>query len=181
VFIVIGKSAKSQCFKNVKKLPVTYYANSKVWMTSEIFRDFLHALQASFSALCRKILLFADNCVAHSAGTSSLKNVKVVFTPPNCTSITQPLDLGVIKCFKQVYRKQLVQKAVCLMGAGKGVQLKIDILRAIHFIVSAWQQVTQSTNQNRFVKCGHVKKNEEGSDVTETDGSGEDDSTQDED
>jgi hypothetical protein len=87
----------------------------------------------------------------------------------------------VIKYFKQVYRKQLVQRAVCLMDAGKGVQLKIDILRAIHFTVLAWQQVTQSTIQNCFVKCGHVKKNEQGSDVTEIDGSGEDDGTKDED
>jgi hypothetical protein len=57
-----------------------------------------------------------------------------------------------------------VQRAVRLMDTGKGVQLKIDILQAIHFNVSAWQQVTQSTIQNWFVKCGHMKKNEEGSD-----------------
>jgi hypothetical protein len=79
--IVIRKSSKPQCFKNVKKLSVTYYANSKAWMT-EIFRDFLHALDASFGALGRKILLFADNCAAHSPDTPSLRNVKVVFYPP---------------------------------------------------------------------------------------------------
>jgi hypothetical protein len=67
------------------------------------------------------------------------------------------------------------------MDTGKGVQLKIDILQAIHFIVLAWQRVTQSTIQNCFVKCGHLKKNEEGSDVTETDRSDEDDGMQDED
>jgi hypothetical protein len=150
-------------------------------MTSEIFTDFLRALDASFGALGRKILLFTDNCATHSSDTSSLRNVNVVSYPPNCTSIIQPLDLGVIKCFKQVYRKQLVQRAVCLMDSRKGVQLKIDILQAFHFIVSAWQQVTQSAIQNCFVKCGHVKKNEEGSDVTEIDGSGEDDGMQDED
>jgi hypothetical protein len=147
---------------------------------SEIFRDFLHALDASFSALGR-IILFADNCGAHSPDTSSLRNVKGGFYPPNCTSIVQPLDLGVIKCFKQVYRKQPVQRDVCLMDAGKGVQLKINILWAIHFIVLAWQKVTQSTIQNCFVKCDHMEKNEEGSDVTEIDGSGEDDGPQDED
>jgi hypothetical protein len=61
------------------------------------------------------------------------------------------------------------------MDAGKRVQLKIHILYATHFIVPAWQQLTQSTIHNCFVKCGHVKKNEEGSDMTEVDGSGEDD------
>jgi hypothetical protein len=67
------------------------------------------------------------------------------------------------------------------MDAGKGVQLEIDILRAIHFIVSAWQQVTQSTIQNCFVRCSHVEKNQEGLDMMEVDGSGEDDVMQGED
>ena len=91
--------------------------------------------------------------------------MKVVFYPRNCTSVIQPLDLGVIKCLKQAYRKQLVQRAVCLMDAGKGVELKLDILLAIHVIVLAWQQVTQSTILNCFVKCVHVKKNDKGSDM----------------
>jgi hypothetical protein len=71
-----------QCFKNVKKLPVTYYSNLKAWKTSEIFRDFLHALDTSFGATGRKILLFVDNCAALSPDTSSLRHVKVVFYPP---------------------------------------------------------------------------------------------------
>jgi hypothetical protein len=54
------------------------------------------------------------------------------------------------------------------MDARKGVHLKINILCAIHLIVLVWQQVTQATIQNCFVKCGHVK-NQEVSDVTEVD------------
>jgi hypothetical protein len=50
-------------------------------MTSEIFRDFLQALDASFGALGTKILLFVDICAAHSPDASSLRNGKVVFTP----------------------------------------------------------------------------------------------------
>jgi hypothetical protein len=72
----------------------------------------------------------------------------------------------------KVYRKQLVQRVVS--------QLKVGILCIIHFTVSAWQQVTQSTMQDCFVKCGHVK-NQEGSEMTEVNRSGEDDVTQDED
>jgi hypothetical protein len=93
-------------------------------MMLEIFRDFQYALDASFGALGRKILRFVDNCAVHSPDTSSLRNIKVGLHPlsPKCTIVIQPLDLGLIKCFKQVYRKQLVQRAVCL-DAGKGVQL----------------------------------------------------------
>ena len=33
--IVIGKSPKPRCFKNVKKLPTKYDVNSKAWMTTD--------------------------------------------------------------------------------------------------------------------------------------------------
>jgi hypothetical protein len=41
--IVIGKSSKPRCF-DVKKLPIKYHANSKAWMTTEIFCSFFHSL-----------------------------------------------------------------------------------------------------------------------------------------
>jgi hypothetical protein len=45
------------------------------------FSETLHALDASFGALGRKILLFVDNCATHSPDTSNLRNVNVFFTP----------------------------------------------------------------------------------------------------
>lgn len=35
--LVIGKSKKTRCFKNIRSLPVTYENNVKSWITSEIF------------------------------------------------------------------------------------------------------------------------------------------------
>ena len=35
--MVIGKSLKPRCFKNVKNLPVEYTANKKAWVTSTFF------------------------------------------------------------------------------------------------------------------------------------------------
>jgi hypothetical protein len=35
--IVIRKSPKPRCFKNIKKLPSKYHANNKAWMTTDIF------------------------------------------------------------------------------------------------------------------------------------------------
>jgi hypothetical protein len=43
--IVIGKSSKPRCFEEVKKLPIKCHANSKAWMTTEIFCSFLHSLE----------------------------------------------------------------------------------------------------------------------------------------
>jgi hypothetical protein len=42
--IVIGKSLKPRCFKDGKKLPIKYHANSKAWMMTEICCSFLHSL-----------------------------------------------------------------------------------------------------------------------------------------
>jgi hypothetical protein len=75
VSIVIGKSPKPRCFKNIKKLPSKYDANNKAWMTTDIFSSFLRSLDASMGAQNRNILLFVDNCAAHPKYTSFLRNV----------------------------------------------------------------------------------------------------------
>jgi hypothetical protein len=153
--IVVGKSLKPHCFKNIKKLPVKYHADKKTWKTTDIFTTFLRPLDASMGAEGRRILLFVDNCAAHLQDMTFLRNVKVVQYPANCTSVLQPLDLGFIKSFKQLYRKRLVQTAVCLMDAGKDVAMIIDVLQAIYFTVAAWQQVSQPTVVNCFCKGGY--------------------------
>ena len=70
---------ETNCFKNVKKLPTKYHANGKAWMTTEIFCSFLHSLEAQMGVQNRKIILFVDNCAAHTKDTSFLRNVKVVW------------------------------------------------------------------------------------------------------
>ena len=67
--------SKPRCFKNVKKLPVKYYANSKAWMTTEIFCLFLHSLDAQMGAQNRQIILLVDNCAVHPKDTPFLRNV----------------------------------------------------------------------------------------------------------
>ncbi|CAG8642050.1 4212_t:CDS:2, partial [Rhizophagus irregularis] len=44
--LIIGKSLNSRCFKNINKsaLPITYCANSKAWMRSDIFIEWLQHL-----------------------------------------------------------------------------------------------------------------------------------------
>ena len=46
----------------------------------------------------RKVLLFIDNAPSHTE--SELSNIRLVFLPANTTTITQPLDQGIIKNFK---------------------------------------------------------------------------------
>ena len=68
-------------------------------------------LDLQTGAKYRKILLFIDQCAANPRDNKALKNIKVIFLPPNCTSHLQPLDMWITHAFKCQYRKKLVWKA----------------------------------------------------------------------
>src|SRR5438132_11276016 len=68
--LVIGKSAKPRCFKNIQKenLGTKYEANKKAWMTSEIFGRWIKSLNATNRLDHRKILVLVDNAPSHIVG-----------------------------------------------------------------------------------------------------------------
>ncbi|CAM1320827.1 Uncharacterised protein r2_g2915 [Pycnogonum litorale] len=55
--LMIGKSANPRCFKNVKKLPIQYEANTKAWMTCNIFESWLRKLDMTLRKSGRRIAL----------------------------------------------------------------------------------------------------------------------------
>lgn len=85
--LVIGKSANPRCFKN-KEVPVKYRANSKAWMTGDIFEEVLKTWDRQLGSQGRKVLLFLDNCSAHPSKVK-LDNIRMVFFPPNTTARSQ--------------------------------------------------------------------------------------------
>ena len=58
---VIGKSKKTRCFKNVKKLPFRYQAQSKIWMDSTLSENWVRELDNQFEKENRKVALIIDN------------------------------------------------------------------------------------------------------------------------
>jgi hypothetical protein len=92
--LVTDRYNKPHCFRNVKNLPSKYIANTSSWMSSATFEEFLVQLNHQIGAKSRKILLFVDQCAAHPGVTTALKNTKVIFFCPNCTSHLQPKDTG---------------------------------------------------------------------------------------
>ncbi|XP_026820219.1 tigger transposable element-derived protein 6-like [Rhopalosiphum maidis] len=78
------KSKNPRCFKSVKCLPVDYYANTNVWMTSVIFNKWLMKWDKQLN---NKIVLLIDNCPAHVINVS-LKHIKIIFLPANTTYFT---------------------------------------------------------------------------------------------
>lgn len=92
--LIIGKSARPRCFKrmNINDLKVDWNSNKKAWMTQDIMTEWLIKFNAKMKSQNRQILLFMDNATCHPK--IDLTNIKLIFFPPNTTSVCQPLDQG---------------------------------------------------------------------------------------
>ena len=151
--LVIGKSKSPRCFAGVRSLPLQYTANTKAWMTSEIFTSHLEKWNRKLHAKNHHVLLILDNCPAHPHTLcNQFSNITLQFLPPNTTAKLQPCDQGIIQSLKVHYRHKLVRKLLLAVEAGEN--LKISVLDAMLWLKTAWNEVTPLTIQNCFRHCG---------------------------
>ena len=69
----------------------------------------------------------------------------------------QPLDQGIIKAVKTIYRKRLLQSVLAKMDKEedvKNVSKSVSVLDAVHWIDTATREVRSSTVKKCFQKCG---------------------------
>ncbi|GBM71388.1 Tigger transposable element-derived protein 4 [Araneus ventricosus] len=98
--LIIGKSKKPRCFKNVKTLPTKYLSNKKSWMTMSFFTDWLKGLDDKMRKQKSRIILFIDQCPAHPPDTDFLKNITVKFFLQIAATGYRSLDHGNSKNMK---------------------------------------------------------------------------------
>lgn len=149
--VVIGR----WLFKNKHK-PLAYYTNRRSWMTEIIFQDGVSKLNKKMISQNRNILMFIDNVSGHNLHIR-LSNVKIIFLPPNTTSVLQPMDQGIIKCFKQYYRQKIASKLVWSLERNpnhKISDVKFDLVTCMHYMKIAWDGVKSATIANCFKKSG---------------------------
>uniref|UniRef100_A0A914UKF2 HTH CENPB-type domain-containing protein n=1 Tax=Plectus sambesii TaxID=2011161 RepID=A0A914UKF2_9BILA len=85
--LVIGKSAKPQCFRNAHVL-LNNTANKKAWMTGDVFKMWLENWDKKLKKDERKVLLYVDNCTSHPPKIV-LQNIMMNFFVPNSTAMSQ--------------------------------------------------------------------------------------------
>ena len=150
--MVIGKSENPRCFKN-KRLPVLYRNNTNAWMTSDLFTEYLKKFNYEMKRNNRKIALIIDNCRSHPF--VELSNIKLIFLPPNTTSVLQPMDAGVIHSVKSQYRVMLCQKLIALMEVKPNPSTKdFNLFDSLLMLEKSWSEVSVTTIENCFRKCG---------------------------
>ena len=124
--LTIGKSKQSHCLRGKKTYPVTWRNNPTAWMTGPLFTEWLQKLDRRMVREKRKIALVIDNCRAHPK-VDGLKAVKLVWLPPNTTSITQPMNQRIIANLKHHYRNCIIKDGM-LKFMEKGDDFCLSIL-----------------------------------------------------
>lgn len=163
--LVIGKSMRPRKLKDVKVMPVEYTSSKKAWVTTKITTDWFnntfirqarqHCNSVGLDPNC-KILLVLDNCSAHPpAETLSKDNVQVIYLPPNCTSLIQPQDQGILRSLKCRYRSQFLRSFLTDLNGGKTVEeIKKDysLKDTVWALARAWDSIPKSTLNNAWHK-----------------------------
>ena len=158
--LLLHTSENPRAFKRILKtsLPVHWKSNKKAWMTAKIFEDwFLNCFCVEAESYCKnkniafKILLIIDNAPSHPAHLADLHpNVKVIFLPPNTTSLIQPMDQGDIAAFKLYYLRKTFLQLVEANDGPDSLSIReywrqYNILAAVKNIKFAWDEVKNST------------------------------------
>ena len=136
-------------------LPVHYRSNKNAWMTQLLFEDwFMKVFAPEVKEYCNgqgipfKILLLLDNAPGHPPHFGDLHpNIKIMYLPPNTTSVLQPMDQGAIATFKAYYLKITFSQAIMALENEttlKEFWSKYNMLQAIKNIAGGWQEVTPS-------------------------------------
>ena len=147
--IIIGKSTKPRVFGNFRvDMYCDYFGNANAWMTKDLFAKFLINFDREMIRENRNVALLMDNCSSHKIDLE-LFRVKIIYFPPNTTSLLQPLDNGIIRNLKLHYKKQLLSGYVRELD-NSGTFTRINIKTAIIYVHRAWETIEPKTISNCF-------------------------------
>lgn len=147
--LVLGKAKKPRAFGN-SFIPVCYKGQKKGWVTKEIFREWFHTefvpsvrQKLREINLPQKAILILDNAPGHPENLVSDDNqIWVMYMPPNCTPLIQPMDQHVIQAVKLFYRKQLLKKIVNSQIDIPTTLKNINLKDVVFTLDEAWQKVS---------------------------------------
>ncbi|XP_052131351.1 jerky protein homolog-like [Frankliniella occidentalis] len=160
--LMIGKPQVPRCWRgrngDLSTLPVIYTNQSKAWMDAFIFLDwfgsvFVPHVQArqARDGITGQVRLLVDNASCHPPGVLDdiADGFKVIFLPPNCTSLLQPMDQGAIEVMKRAYRRHLLRRLLCVENftptTVKDFQKALTLDDCATLVAQAWASVGHTT------------------------------------
>jgi hypothetical protein len=157
---VVYRAKNPRALKNKNKnyLPVFWQHNQKAWGTDVLYTEWFHQcftpeVQKYLvqEGLPFKVLLIIENAPGNPTSIAiENENVKVVFLPPNTTSLLQPLDQGIIRCVKATYTRLVFERIRAAMDAEPHLEImecwkSFTIADAIIFFKAAMDELKPET------------------------------------
>ncbi|XP_070607669.1 tigger transposable element-derived protein 1-like [Erythrolamprus reginae] len=195
--LLVYHSENPRAFKTHKilkeRLHVLWRSNARAWVTRQFFVDWVNLAFGTVkeyllaNELPLQALLLLDNAPGHPPALQDdileeFQFVKVVFLPPNTTSILQPMDQQVIANFKKLYMKHLFRRC---FDVTENTNLTLrefwkdhfNIVSCLNIIDLAWQEVSRRNLNSAWKKLwpaavaprDSAEPEGETEDITETD------------
>ncbi|KAM3924817.1 tigger transposable element-derived protein 1-like [Leptodactylus fuscus] len=190
--LLVYHSENPRAFKTHKilkeKLHVMWRSNARAWVTRQFFVDWVNLAFGPTvkqyllsNNLPLRALLLLDNAPGHPPALQDdileeFQFIKVVFLPPNTTSILQPMDQQVISNFKKLYTKHLFRRC---FDVTENTNLTLrefwkdhfNIVSCLNMIDLAWQEVSRRTLNSAWKKLwpAAVELSDSGGVAEETD------------
>ncbi|KAK9306373.1 hypothetical protein QLX08_002895 [Tetragonisca angustula] len=149
--LLINKHKRPRALKHcINHLPVIYTHNENAWMNTETFQFWYHS---KFKPCVRrrqleennngKVLLIVDNFSGHNLPEEETDDghFKIMFLPPNTSSLIQPMDQGVITKFKKRFRHRLLQRFFQYENGPSEFYADYDIKDCIDLIDETWYAI----------------------------------------
>uniref|UniRef100_A0A7M4F5K3 DDE-1 domain-containing protein n=1 Tax=Crocodylus porosus TaxID=8502 RepID=A0A7M4F5K3_CROPO len=154
--LLVGKFRRPRAFKGVIHIPVEYKVQTNVWMDKEIFLHWFHhvfvpAVKEHLKKLGKPkdttVILILDNSQAHPPEAVSVW--KYFYHLP---TFIQPMDQGIIKNLKSIYRRDFRRKLLDYEGSLQEFQLQYTTKDAIFNVACAWCAVKSTTLRKAWRK-----------------------------
>ncbi|CAB1105502.1 unnamed protein product [Ectocarpus sp. CCAP 1310/34] len=105
---IIGKAKEPRRLTSVT-CPLKYFSQAKAWSDTTVFLKWWREIFPFVRRLTNEpVLLLMDGCSSHADVADERGQATVKFCPPNCTSVHQSMDQGIIARTKFIYRKELL-------------------------------------------------------------------------
>lgn len=147
--VVIGKEENPFALRNVKTYPASwkYVCNEKVFMTAEIFTNWVMKMDATFHKEHRNVVLVINISSVHPK-IDGLKAILLIHVPASVAPSVQPMNQGILHHLKVQYRRNLILSQERLSNPD------LNILDAIVLLVEAWYSIRPEKILRCFKQCG---------------------------
>jgi hypothetical protein len=119
---------------------------SGLHLTTDSNSRYIKKLDLEMQVQDRQVVLL-DNFSGHFIEYKP-SNIELVYFTPNITSHIQPLNAGIIRCFKAYYQWLFCKRAMDKDDLGKENIHKINLLKAMTMAEQAWKMVSADTIRN---------------------------------